>query len=305
MGITSCWKVKQEIEKGSIKNSYLLIDENEFIKREIINLLESTLVNKKTKAFDMTRFYGREIPDDIYRQMTSLPISSKRHLTVVFDVDMAKNGKEEIKKAVSLSSPLLCNVLTSEKIKGKKSQFMLWLLSKTCVVRCNNISGEDIKKWISKFVERKGRVISDKAVYLLLDFIGNDMFFLSSEIEKILAFTKDKEIKEKDIEGVVGEYRISSVSEIEEAICKRDVKMGMKAVERLFMWGEHPALILGYLGRWLSASAMGEAWRNKLDPDEALKGMSTLMEFESEIRGGQIDDKFAVREFIYKLINRL
>ncbi|MCD5384147.1 DNA polymerase III subunit delta [candidate division WOR-3 bacterium] len=303
MGSIDYLKAKKEIERGVIKNSYLLAGENEFLKEEIITLLEETLINKKTRLFDRTKFYGDELPDNLHRQITSLPISSKRHLSIIRSVDKIKKekGKKEIKKLLKLSSPYLCIVLTDGKQKKKRSQFLNWLLSNTETVWCKNFSEDAIKRWVSDKVKDRGRDISRDAVSLLVDFVGDDMYSLSSEIRKLLSFKSEGRVDREDIEKIVGIDRLSSVYELESAICRKNIKKGMKALNNLLLWGEKPGAILYRLGKWLMASSSGRPWKNGLEFRDAAIGLSTLTEIEVEIREGRIDDRFAVEEFVYKL----
>jgi DNA polymerase-3 subunit delta len=299
------WHLKEEIKKRDIKNSYLLIGENDFVKEEIINLLETSLIKKKTKAFDKTKFYGDELPDDIYRQICSPPVASKRHLSVIFDIDRIKKGREQIKKAVESSSPLLCIVLTAGKIDKRKAlKSIEWFLNNIYTLKCRNFSQKEIERWILETVENEGARITQDAVYLLWEFTGDDMFSLRSEIEKLLAFNPGGKIEVEDVKTIVGEERVLSIYALEQAIFDRDINKGMKALENLFMWGEKPTMILNRLGKWLSSSFSGKGWRHSLSFNDATAAISMLTETELSIKQGKTNGRFAVEELVYKLINR-
>jgi len=299
------WQLREKIKEGDIKNSYLLIGENDFIKEELINLLETSIVEKKSRAFDETKFYGDELPDDIYRHICSPPVASKRHLSVIFNIDRIKKGKEQIKKVVESSSPFLCIVLTAGKIDKKKAnKFIKWFLDNVYTLICNKFSENEIKRWILETIKSKGADISQDAIRLLWEFIGDDMFSLHSEIEKLLTYKPGEKIEMKDVKAIVGEERVLSIFTLEQAICDRDVNKGMKALENLFMWGEAPTNILYRLGVWLSSSLSGKGWGNRLGFDDAAVAISMLMETELSIKSGEMDGRFAVEELVYKLINR-
>jgi|GEM_PF-2323965 len=305
MRITDYWQLREKIKEGDIKNSYLLIGENDFIKEEIIDLLETSLVEKKSRAFDETKFYGDELPDDIYRHICSPPVASKRHLSVIFGIDRIKKGNEQIKRVVELSSPFLCIVLTANKIdKKKENKFIKWVLDNVYTLICKKFSEDEIKKWISEIVKNKGTDISRDAVSLLWEFAGDDMFLLHSEVEKLLAFKSGGKIEAEDVKTIVGEERVLSIATLEQAICDRDINKGIKALENLFMWGEKPTVILYQLGRWLSSSLSGRGWRNSLGFDDAAVAISMLTETELSIKRGEMDGRFAVEELVYKLIDR-
>ncbi|PIS23759.1 MAG: DNA polymerase III subunit delta [bacterium (Candidatus Stahlbacteria) CG08_land_8_20_14_0_20_40_26] len=305
MRITDYWQLREEIKKGDIKNSYLLAGENDFIKEEIIDLLETSLVEKKSRAFDETKFYGDELPDDIYRHICSPPVASKRHLSVIFGIDRIKKGNEQIKRVVESLSPFLCIVLTAGKIdKKKENKFIKWVLDNVYTLVCEKFSEDEVKRWILETVKSKGADISRDAICLLWDFSGDDMLSLHSEIEKLLTFKPKGAIETKDIKAIVGEDRILSIYTLEQAIYESDLRKGMKALENLFMWGEKPTVIVYRLRIWLSSSLSGKGWKNSLGFDDAAMAISMLMETELSIKRGEMDGRFAVEELVYKLINR-
>ncbi len=297
--------MREEIKRGDIKDSYFLTDENDFIKEEIIRLLETILIKEKTGVFDKTKFYGDELPDDVYRQMCSPPIASKRHLSVIFNIDRIRKGKEQIKKAIESSSPLLCIVLTAGKTNNRKTiKSIEWFLNNVYTLRCGRFSRKEIERWILETVENSGSGISRDAIDLLWEFTGDNMFSLHSEIEKLLAFKPDEKIGVEEVKAIVGEERMLSISTLERAICDGDIAGGIKALENLFMWGDDPTAILYRLKVWLSASLSGKGWKGSLGFDDAAAAISMLMETELAIKLGKTDGKFALEDLVYKLTNR-
>lgn len=299
------WRLKEEIKRGNIKNSYLLIGENDFIKEEIIKLLETVLIEQKTKAFDKTKFYGDELPDDVYRLICSPPVVSKRHLSVIFNIDKIKQGKDQLRKALESSSPLLCIVLTvAETAKKKTFRSIEWFLNNIYTLKCGRFSQKEIERWLLETVKNKRADISQDAISLLWEFLGDDMFSLYSEVEKLLVFKPEGKIEAEDVKSTLGEERVLSIITLEEAIYKKDVSKGMKALENLFIWGEDPMAILYRLWLWSSSSLLDKKRKNSLGFDDARVVMSMLTEAELSIKRGEMEEKFALKEAVYKLTKR-
>ncbi|MCK4595307.1 DNA polymerase III subunit delta [candidate division WOR-3 bacterium] len=305
MRVLNYWNLKGEIERGEVRNNYLLVGENDFIKESIITLLDNTIINRKTRAFDKTIFYGDELPDDAYQRMCSPPVSSKRHLVVVYRIDKIQIGIEQIKKAIESSPSFLCIVLTADKKdRRKKSKSLEWFINNTNVLRCRTFSSDEINKWVREIVTKKGFSISTDAINLLGEFVGSDMYTLHSEVEKLLAFNTEGKIERKHVELIVGEERILSIYELQNAIRNKDIQKGLKALENLLIWGEKPTNLLFRLSRWLSSSISGRTYKNSLGINDATKAINILTETELSIKRGEVEDRFAIEELIYRLVNR-
>jgi DNA polymerase-3 subunit delta len=78
--------------------------------------------------------------------------------------------------------------------------------------------------WTQKLVRHKGFSITNKALYLLIEHIGNDLNRINNEIDKItLNLDERKEITDDDIENFVGISKEYNVFELQDALAKKDL----------------------------------------------------------------------------------
>jgi DNA polymerase-3 subunit delta len=81
-------------------------------------------------------------------------------------------------------------------------------------------------------IKSRGLTISNKALHLLIDHIGNDLSRISNEIEKIrINLGSEKNITEDDIEKYVGISKEYNVFELQEALARKDLFKAMRMVQ--------------------------------------------------------------------------
>ena len=79
-------------------------------------------------------------------------------------------------------------------------------------------------------IERKHQ-ISDKAVALICEFVGNDLSRMSNELEKLfLLVNEGAQINEKDIEKNIGISKDYNVFELVNAVLDRDFEKALKII---------------------------------------------------------------------------
>ena len=89
-----------------------------------------------------------------------------------------------------------------------------------------------LPEWTSDLVKEKGYTITKKALFLLIDHIGNDLNRLSNEIDKLALNLKGStQITEDEIEKFVGVSKEFNVFELQQAIAQRDLYKAIRIVQ--------------------------------------------------------------------------
>ncbi|MGD1118254.1 MAG: DNA polymerase III subunit delta [Dehalococcoidales bacterium] len=131
-------------------------------------------------------------------------------------------------------NPLLLEIMPQAKIKS----FPL-------------LKGEQLKEWVAKRLAAQGKAggISAKALTLLVRLVGSDLWTLSNEIEKLIAYTGGRAIEEADVKAVVSSAEEASVFAMVDAILELRVGAAQETLQQLFRQGMAPAQILVMLAR--------------------------------------------------------
>ena len=87
-------------------------------------------------------------------------------------------------------------------------------------------------EWVTDYMHQKGFEMGQKAVILLVDFVGNDLNRITNEIEKITVnLGQRKTITEDDIEKFVGVSKEYNAFELQSAMSKKDLAKAIKIIQ--------------------------------------------------------------------------
>src|SRR5664279_1690744 len=89
-----------------------------------------------------------------------------------------------------------------------------------------------LPEWVNELVEARGLTIQQKALYLLIDHIGNDLTRIKSEIEKIqINLGSRKTIHEDDVENFVGISKEYNAFELQAALTRKDTEKAFRIIQ--------------------------------------------------------------------------
>lgn len=82
---------------------------------------------------------------------------------------------------------------------SKKDPFFIFLKQHSKSQEFQLLTGQKLKKWIEDSFKIQQSKIEPRAIQLLIDFVGNDLWRLSNEIKKLISYQKDELIKVDDV----------------------------------------------------------------------------------------------------------
>ncbi len=104
-------------------------------------------------------------------------------------------------------------------------------------------------QWITQRVEKARGSISPPAVKLLGRFVGNDLWTMSNEVDKLVSFVGGRRIEEEDIRAVVSYAQEANIFAMIDAVLEFRVGAAQELLQQLFKQGAAPAQILVMLSR--------------------------------------------------------
>jgi DNA polymerase-3 subunit delta len=105
------------------------------------------------------------------------------------------------------------------------------LKEKGVVLSTKKLYENELPEWTQDLVKAKGYTINRKALFLLIDHIGNDLNRLSNEVDKLILNLGDRtSITEDDIETYVGVSKEFNVFELQQAIASRDLYKAIRII---------------------------------------------------------------------------
>ncbi len=111
------------------------------------------------------------------------------------------------------------------------------------------LKGTKLSQWVESRVNKGGGGISRQATNLLMEIVGGDLYTMSNEINKLVAFTHGRLIEEKDIRMVVSASQEADIFTLIDFIMDRQAGKAEHILHKLLQNGIMPLQILVLLAR--------------------------------------------------------
>jgi DNA polymerase III subunit delta len=226
-------EIIKDIKKGLYKPVYWLEGEEEYFIDQVIHYAEQKILTEAEAGFNLTVFYGRDASwADVVNSCRRYPMLSDKQVVILKEAQ----GMKDIDKLESYVEKPLTSTLFFVSYKDKKvdgrTKLAKLLKEKAVLYTTKKIYEDKLPDWINELVGSKGLTINKKALFLLIDHIGNDLSRLSNEIDKLaLNLGARKMITEDDIELYIGVSKEFNVFELQNAIAQRDLYKATRIIQ--------------------------------------------------------------------------
>ncbi|PID56057.1 DNA polymerase III subunit delta [candidate division KSB3 bacterium] len=235
---------------GEIRPLYLFQGQETFLIEECLDLVKQTLIPAESTECNYSKFAAGDTEiGAVMDHVQTMPFLSTRRLVVLTDIQNLKATDQRLLLSYCSSpNPSSCLVLTASKL-DKRVKLAQVLKQQAEIVQFWKLFDRDLPPWIVRRATQYGRSMSIAAAQLLLECAGNDLRRLDSELKKIIAYAKGREISPKLVEQVVGNIREGDVFELVDALGNGDTMTALVVLNQLLTEGEQPLRILAMLTR--------------------------------------------------------
>lgn len=208
---------------------YLLTGEENYYIDLVSDYFEKEVVEESMRDFDLTVVYGRDTSmAAVISDAKRYPMMSPVHLVLVKEAqDIDTRQWEQL--AAYLEHPSEKGVIIfcyRHKKLDKRTAAYKAIDKKGCVYEPAKVWDNQLPSWIAKQVASRGFSINDKATYLIIESLGNDLGKIANELGKLYPLLKPGEaITEDLVEKQIGISKDYNVFELQKAIGRRDPLM--------------------------------------------------------------------------------
>jgi len=191
--------------------------------KEKIDEIVKEYRKKHNSGFNLKFLNAKEINfDDFKSDFLSISMFQEKKLFILNNVFSNVKFKENLlEKGQSIfDSANILIIVEDGEISSRDKLFSL-LKEKAKVEVFNFLRTDQVKKWVKKKLNKKE--IEDNALNKLVEFVGNDLWKMSKEIEKLINYS-EKTIKEKDVELLVSPVFDNNIFDTIDAIARREKK---------------------------------------------------------------------------------
>lgn len=243
--IEKAWKA------GKPAPIYVFHGEEDFLRSELIHHAAELLVpDESTRSFNFDLLYGAETT---VAQAVSLaqgyPMMADRRVVVVREAEKVLRAKpagaaSSRKKKGGDQDPLLAYlekpnpdtvlIFDTQKFGPRNQSPFRELAAKAEVIEFAVLKDGEAVEWSRNRAKKQGRSMSEGAARLLVGHLGTSLRAHANEIEKLVTYTSGRtDIREEDVEQVVGASRDHNVFELTKAIGQGNRTLAMTIALRM------------------------------------------------------------------------
>lgn len=226
-------KTLSDWKKNSFKPVYWLEGEEEYHIDKLVEYAEHHILKESEASFNLIVFYGKDANwADVVNSCRRYPMFAERQVVILKEAQQMRDiEKLEAYVENPLSSTVLIIAYKDKKVDGR-TKFAKTIKEKGVLLTTKKMYERELPEWTQELVQSKGLTISQKAVMLLVDHIGNDLSRMENEIDKITVnLGSTKSITEEDIENYVGVSKDFNVFELQAALGNKDLPKAIRIVQ--------------------------------------------------------------------------
>lgn len=229
----SAEQIIRDWKKKIFKPVYWLEGEESFFINQVMDYAETELLPESEKAFNQSVFYGKDADwAAVLNACRRYPMFAERQVVLLKEAQQMRDiSKLEDYIQRPLTSTIFVVSYKDKKVDGR-SKLAKLLKEKGELLSTKKIYESNLPEWVAGLLQSKGLTISQKALKLLIDHIGNDLIRINSEIDKLaINLGQRKAIHEDDIESFVGISKEYNVFELQNALMKKDLSRAFRIMQ--------------------------------------------------------------------------
>jgi len=222
-----------EWKKQVYKPLYWLEGEEEYFIDKVMNYAEEHILNESETGFNLTVFYGKDADwAAVTNACRRYPMFAERQVVLLKEAQQMRDiEKLEVYIENPLGSTIFVVSYKEKKIDGRTRLAKL-LKEKGIILTTKKLYDNQLPEWTEELVHSKELAISQKALMLLVDHIGNDLSRIENEIDKIsINLDKRKTITEGDVEQYVGVSKDFNVFELQAALATKNLAKAIQIIQ--------------------------------------------------------------------------
>ena len=117
-------------------------------------------------------------------------------------------------------------------------------------------AGEALARWIRESAQEKGASINPAAIRSLADLVGNDLWTLDQELEKLSLYASGRAIQEHDVKELVSQVREANIFAAVDAMIDGKPAVALRLLHQLREGGREVSTIIAMVERQLRLLAL-------------------------------------------------
>lgn len=225
----------------ALKLVYLIYGGQRLLLEEALERLKGRIAQQADLNFNYAEFRGGE--DDasmIIQAAETLPFISEKRLVVVKEAEkLSPADLSLLADCVKNPAPHACLVLVAGKLKKSSRLYRVVKESGGDVYEYKPPSKRGYPQWIEDVFSKRNKVVTNAAASYLFQTVGQDLYRLKGEIEKICLFHEAKKrLDVEDIQPLVSKSAESTIFDLVDCLGRRDEAKALAILDNLLQGRE-------------------------------------------------------------------
>jgi len=259
--------------------------------------------------------------EELKNEVLGLSFFNEKKLIIIENIFLNKNLKEEIKEKGKDFLDSENVIIFYEKDKVLKGDVLYSFIRKKATIEEFELLKEDeLRKWVKEEITKNGGTISLKALDLLIEYIGSDLWRQHNEISKLIAYRDKEEITEKDVNLLINIQAETNIFSTVDALADKNKEKAIKLIKKHLDKGESVfgllAMVAYQFKSMLIVKTAEDYRKTSLNPFVARKAFyqsekfsfedlkriyGKILEIDSGIKTGKIDESIAIETLILEI----
>lgn len=225
-----------------------LYGEDSYRSRQKLNQIKDKFKKADPSNINLTILDGEKIGfSNIKKAVQAVPFLAKKRLIIIENLLAKKNKtlQEELVNYIKEKKiPETTVIVFWERNSPDERTKLFKLLKKQRAQEFRLLSGYALSKWIEQEVKERGGKIERDALDKLAAYVGNDLWQMSNEIDKLITYKNKKSITPEDVELLVKAKLDTNIFNMIDAIGDKNKKRALKLLHDQIESGEHELYLL-------------------------------------------------------------
>lgn len=224
--------LRDAIRSDHFDSAYHVLGEDEFQKDDAVRQIVDAAVDPGTRDFNLDVRRGADLNAESIDSLTGTPpMMADRRVIVIRDAGaLRKDARAAIDRYLARPSSDVLLVMVSA--AGGKTDRSLERM--TTSLEFNPLADSRVGKWIVHHAATELQAeITSAAAGLLHDAVGNDLYMLSAELDKLASYTNGSPITEDAVSAVVGIRRGETLADLLDRVLQRDAAGATRLIEHV------------------------------------------------------------------------
>lgn len=225
-------QVLAQLQQQQYAPVYWLQGEEPYYIDLITNYIEEHVLSAAEKSFNLTIAYGKDLGmEQLMTQARRFPMGSTHQVVIVKEAQEFSDLQHEAGRqliAAYIQSPQPATLLVfayKYKALNARTKLSKLLASKAIMVNTKKLQQYQLPTWIQEYVQARALTITEKATWMLQEFVGNNLLRLAKELDKLqLNLGSDTAIDDSFVQTYVGISKTYNAFELQKALAQKDVR---------------------------------------------------------------------------------